>query len=120
MVKWLVAGSLIALVFFGWYFFGRSADLTGDSSIQDNEVLYRCDDDKSINAVFEDNQAAFLLSDGRSFNLLKVPVASGSKYTSRDGAIVLWVKDYSAFLEENDESTYAGCVVSLTSSSGGR
>ena len=95
----------------GWYFFIRSGTAPKDSAAEKSEVTYRCDGGSEISASFSTGQVSFSLSDGRSFNLLEIPSASGSKFTNRDGSIILWTKDYSAFLEENDDTTYTGCRV---------
>lgn len=103
----------IAALALAGYFFFQENPLRGGSSVEEGrEVVYRCDNGNEIRASFSDTGVAFSLSDGRSFNLLTVPSASGAKYTNRDGSIIFWTKEYSAFLEENDESVYTGCVVS--------
>lgn len=84
----------------------------GTSVNEANRVTYRCDNGGQIDAVFSDADVTFSLSDGRTFTLLKASAGSDIKFSNRDGSVVLWTKDYSAFLEENDESVYTGCVVS--------
>lgn len=110
---------LVLIVGFAWYLFGRSDGTAGESAPRESDTTYNCDNGRFIDASFTDGEATFSLSDGRSFTLLKVPSASGAKYTNRDGSIILWTKGYSAFLEENDETTYTGCVISPLSFSGG-
>lgn len=113
MTKWIIGAIILILVVaLAGYVLGRPADGPGIAASEKGAVTYLCDNGRSIEAAFEGGEAAFTLSDGRLFSLLKVPAVSGAKYTNRDGSIILWTKEYSAFLEENDESTYTGCVVS--------
>lgn len=113
MKKYLAVGGLvITSIALGGYFFFLNPTASRQSQEQGtDQVTYHCDNGKYINAVFSDTGVAFTLSDGRMFSLLQAPVASGAKFLSRDGAVVLWTNDYSAFLTENDESTYTGCRV---------
>ena len=113
MTKWIVGGiTVIAVVVLAWYFLGGSSGFTNNPLPPDEGVAYRCDNAREIEAVFSDTGVSFELSDGRSFELLRIPTNSGGgKFSNRDGSIILWTNDYSAFLEENDESTYTGCVV---------
>ena len=85
----------------------------GDSSSKNTlpDVTYRCDGGKEIRAQFSDADVSFELSDGRSFTLQRTPLENEDAFSNRDGTVILWVKDYGAFLEESEESTYTGCTV---------
>ena len=94
------------------YFFLRDSTSLSKEEEKRQEVTYRCDNQEEIIASFSETEVSFTLSDGRVFTLLRVPIdGDDGKFSNRDGSVVLWTRDYSAFLEENDETTYTGCVV---------
>lgn len=109
-----IAAAVVILALGGYFFFLNQSSVSNSPLDGGSKITYRCDNNQTIQVAFSENQANFSLSDGRSFSLLEVPATSGKKYTNRDGSVVLWIKDYSAFLEENDESTYTGCQRPLT------
>lgn len=80
-------------------------------------VVYQCADSKSLSAIYTEGSAALSLSDGRSnIHMVRaeVPNDDGSevKFVSDNGAVTLWVHDFSAFVEEGGATTYASCTVS--------
>lgn len=74
------------------------------------EVTYRCESEKSMDAIFRKESVALALSDGRKMDLPQVISASGARYANDDESIVFWNKGNTAFLLENDRETYTGCV----------
>lgn len=74
-------------------------------------IIYQCSDEKTFESVFTADAASVTLSDGRTMVLAKEELENEIRFVSDDGAFVLWVKDYSAFIEESGTTTYANCVV---------
>ncbi|HRH24168.1 MAG TPA: MliC family protein [Candidatus Paceibacterota bacterium] len=104
---------VVAVFAFGYWLGTRSvptpeagtpstAGVIGDAS-------YQCADEKSMHAVFYENQVTVMLSDGRTFNLAHTISGSGARYASVDDGIVFWEKGQSAFLEEAGTTTYSDC-----------
>lgn len=100
----------IAVLVGVWFVFSGDGNLSSETENAPT-VTYRCDAGAEIRAQFSDTSVSFELSDGRSFTLQKTPFENEDAFSNRDGSVVLWVRDYGAFLEENEESTYTGCVV---------
>ena len=50
------------------------------------------------------------LSDGRSLTLAQTISADGTRYANTEGSLVFWSKGNGAFVTENDQQTYAGCI----------
>lgn len=78
-------------------------------------VVYTCAEGKSMTATFSEDAVELYVSDGRSrtFALSKTSESDESevRYANSDSSMVLWVKDYSAFLEEGGKTTFASCIV---------
>ncbi len=95
-------------------------------SFPDAEVIYNCQDNKSIQAAFYEEEEVFvepgempipsgrveiILSDGRSFNLPRTLSASGIRYANQDESVIFWSKGETAFLMEAEETTFQNCLV---------
>lgn len=76
-----------------------------------NDVVFGCDGNKSLEAVFFNNRVSLILSDNRTFDLSQVIAASGARYANTDESIVFWNKGDTAFLTEGKTTTYANCTV---------
>jgi membrane-bound inhibitor of C-type lysozyme len=76
-----------------------------------NSVEYKCDADKTINAVFFQDKAELNLSDGRSLLLMQGMSADGVRYTNGDESITFWTKGNTSLITQgpNDTETYANC-----------
>jgi membrane-bound inhibitor of C-type lysozyme len=74
---------------------------------------FACDDGKSIRAVFQQTlqpRVLLELSDGRQLALPQAASASGARYANQDERIVFWNKGTTAFIDEGERRTYAGCA----------
>jgi len=73
---------------------------------------FSCDEGKTIQSQFYNNQVELELSDGRSLLLSQALSGSGVRYTNWDESVTFWNKGNTAFLEEgpNDLTTYANCL----------
>ncbi len=113
--------SQIAAIIFGLVIFGlgfwlgaqyQSATLpissdteNGKNASRDmiSDVTYRCDGNRSIHALFYDEQVTLTLSDGRTYNLPHVISGSGARYASEDESYVFWEKGSNAVFTEPTE-----------------
>lgn len=73
---------------------------------------YTCDDDKTIQSQFYNNQVELELSDGRTLLLAQALSGSGVRFTNWDESVTFWNKGNTAFIEEgpNDTTTYENCI----------
>ncbi len=91
------------------------------------EVVYACNQGKTINASFIEGKnipvitpgeppvptgsVDLSLSDGRKMTLSSTISADGARYANPDDSFVFWSKGNSALvLENNEEKSYIGCV----------
>ncbi|MGZ8548999.1 MAG: DUF333 domain-containing protein [Sulfuricurvum sp.] len=75
-----------------------------------NAVSFSCTENKTIQALFFEDKAELILSDGRHMLLLHAISASGARYANTDESFVFWNKGDTAFIEENNKSTFKECV----------
>lgn len=81
---------------------------------QVKEVFFQCAGDKSIQAKFypqNDQRVDLFLSDGRVLQLPRAISASGARYANEDESVVFWNKGDTAFITENDKTTFANCIL---------
>lgn len=81
----------------------------GDSVI--NSAVFYCDGGKTINAVFFGDRVELTLSDGRTENIAQGISASGARYTNEDESFVFWNKGDTAFIQEENTTTYQNCAI---------
>ena len=124
---------LIILIGAGiWYFSDKEGGET-ELPYLINKIEYICKDDKTIEASYFEGelipvepgemltpagQVKVVLSDGRELELPQTISASGVRYANDDESIIFWSKGNGAFLLENDEETYSGCIVLPTDPEG--
>ncbi len=118
-------GVLIVLAIAGvWYLVTLRPSAPTPSLVA--TASYACDGGKSITAAYyrgEEKPApapgqppvptgkvALTLSDGRSFTLPQTISGSGIRYANADESFVFWSKGNGAFVTENNQQTYSGCV----------
>ena len=101
-------------MFSDWFSSHSSVQTTLPASIvassSDVAALFTCADAKTINARFLDKGVQLSLSDGRQISLPQALSASGARYANPDGSFVFWNKGNTAFIQENDATTYDGCA----------
>lgn len=91
-----------------------------------NQASYKCDGDKSIQAVFYTGQPApvkpgqppipngsvnLSLSDGRKLSLPQTLSADGIRFANSDESFIFWSTGDTAFINEGNTETYKNCVV---------
>ncbi|HKK44079.1 MAG TPA: MliC family protein [Balneolaceae bacterium] len=103
VVVLIITGGLVWL----WFYSGQH----NQSPKQVKEVTFVCSEGKSIQAAFSKDNVRLKLSDGRDFSLDQAISASGARYANGEGGIVFWNKGNTAFITENDSTTYRHCVV---------
>lgn len=90
------------------------ADAVLNQSLEENiinDVIFDCEDNKNIHAIFFQNKVELYLSDGRNFLLHQTISASGARYANEDESFVFWNKGDTAFIQEDGVSTYNNCVI---------
>jgi len=92
-----------------WWFRQHRQDEKSSKMI--NKATFVCSEGKSIQAVFRRRSVRLKLSDGRDFTLKQAIAASGARYADSDERIVFWNKGNTAFITENDSTTYRHCVI---------
>jgi membrane-bound inhibitor of C-type lysozyme len=85
----------------------------GASIGDENLVQFRCDDGKSITAVFARDIVGVTLSDGRQMELRQSASGSGVRFENIDETIEFHGKGEGAFLVEAGVTTYENCVAAL-------
>ena len=76
------------------------------------EAVFKCNDDKSIEASFYSDKVDLTLSDGRTVELPQTMSGSGARYANADETMVFWNKGNTAFITEggDDKQTFSDCV----------
>lgn len=87
---------------------------TGEITPQDfgddiTTALFTCDQNKRMVATFKERGVLLNLSDGRSLALPQTISASGARYATKDENFVFWNKGDTAFIQENNKTTYSNC-----------
>ncbi len=127
-MKYYIVTILIAVIIFigGWYAMNRLS-VAPSMNIQSHTVIYSCDGQKTIEAIFSTNEATpsqkeddrpvpngsvkLVLSDGRTMILAQTVSGSGAQYVSPDESFVFWSKGNGALvLENSEEKGYSGCI----------
>ncbi len=76
-------------------------------------AVFACDDSKTISATFyltDDKYVDLVLSDGRKLSVSRAISASGARYAKADESFVFWNKGDTAFVTENNTTTFLNCV----------
>lgn len=79
-------------------------------------VGFVCEDNKALSATFykEDKTVDVTLDDGRKFAVPHAISGSGARYANSDESFVFWNKGDTAFITENNSTTYSNCVLNPT------
>ena len=122
-----VVVAVIALCAWIWYNrTHRTGGTTSASSTLISEVFYKCDGGKTINASYykgapatppqpgqpptPTGSVALVLSDGRQLALPQTISGSGIRYANGGESFIFWGKGDGAFVLENNQQTYSGCI----------
>lgn len=76
-----------------------------------NSVVFTCDNEKTINAIFFKDKVELSLSDTRNMFLMQAISASGARYANSDESFVFWNKGDTAFITENNKITFENCII---------
>lgn len=76
-----------------------------------NSAVFNCDNAKTINALFFNDKVELGLSDARNMLLPQAISASGVRYANSDESFVFWNKGDTAFVTENNKTTFENCVI---------
>lgn len=90
----------------------RVIDAQGAAIGDENLANFKCDNGKTITAVFERDIVGITLSDGRQLVLRQSVSGSGIRYVSNDTSIEFRGKGQEGELIENGATTYTGCLAS--------
>ncbi|MFA6660978.1 MAG: MliC family protein, partial [Bacilli bacterium] len=109
---------VFALAFYLGEQYGEAKAVLNQSSATSNnnvinDVTYICNNEKEIRALFFEDKVQLALSDGRNFTLLHGISASGVRYVNDNESFVFWTKGDTAFIQEEDVTTYDNCLVKI-------
>ncbi|MDD5711083.1 MAG: MliC family protein [Candidatus Colwellbacteria bacterium] len=79
-------------------------------------AVFNCDDEKTITATFypaDDQYVDLILSDKRALSAPRTISASGARYAKADETLVFWNKGDTAFITEDDITTFENCVTGI-------
>jgi len=122
MISWSTVtwySQALALVLFvgvfalGYWLGNRSGEIREQEPAQVQfpvDVSYACAEGKGIIAIYEEESVSLKLSDGRDLTLPQVISASGIRYANEDESFIFWSKGETAFVVEDEVTTYAECV----------
>jgi len=112
----IIAIILFVFVFSLGIFLGRKVGISDTLGPAINDVWFRCDNEKSIHAVFYKQAVHVALSGGPELFLLQTISASGARYANDNESIVFWNKGNTAFVTQGNlnNQTYSGCNTSST------
>lgn len=115
----IIIGIVLALcvAYVGYLYFSPTAEaptVASQNNVQKesitNQVQYACAEDKVLVAWFSDQTAKIALTEDKIFTLTQVSDDdSGTAFENKMDQMVFWVKDQSAFLEQNGTTTYSAC-----------
>lgn len=88
----------------------------GNSENAISTATFNCNNGKNIHAIFFDEKVELTLSDGRSMLIPQAISASGARYANQDESFVFWNKGDTAFIQENNNTTFDNCSTTQTSS----
>jgi membrane-bound inhibitor of C-type lysozyme len=75
-----------------------------------SSATYKCDGQKTIATTYYTNKVALNLSDGRKLELPQTISGSGARYANADESFVFWNKGNTAFITENNKTTFENCI----------
>lgn len=82
-----------------------------------SSVVFNCEDNKSVQAVFFKHKVELVLSDQRKMSLPQTISASGVRYANKNESFVFWNKGDTAFINEGSITTYSNCNIKNDNSS---
>jgi membrane-bound inhibitor of C-type lysozyme len=108
----IVAIALFICVFYWGFYLGRQVALSKVLGREVNSVVFQCDDNKPIKAVFYKNSVRVNLDKKEEVFLPQTISASGARYANDNESIIFWNKGDTAFVEEGGVTTFTNCVIS--------
>lgn len=117
-MKKIIPISIVALVLIAVgatiYFISQNNNKKSNENIIAT-ATFNCDNGKNIHAIFFDGKVELTLSDGRNMLIPQAISASGARYTNQDESFVFWNKGDTAFIQENNNTTFDNCSTLQTS-----
>lgn len=133
MKKYYISAIIIIVIAAGawiWYSRVNQANQIKENYQNQNKliakVFYQCDSGKTIDASYYQGAPApqpqpgeppiptgsidLILSDSRQLILPQTISASGIRYANTDESFIFWSKGNGAFVLENNQQTYMGCI----------
>ncbi len=108
-----VAIILFVIVFFVGFYIGKKIENKSILGSPISSVVFKCSNNKSIQADFYKNFAYIKTDQLGSIYLQQTISASGARYANDDESIVFWNKGNTAFITESDPNTqtYKDCSI---------
>jgi hypothetical protein len=110
-MKKIIGYSILTVVVVCGLFFAYTQKIKeGDSGTEVASVVFTCEANKTIGAIFYKDSVRITLSDGRKMILPQVVSGSGARYANTNESVVFWNKGNTSFIEEKDNTTFKNCV----------
>lgn len=95
-----------------WEYYKGNCDQNSAKASEEKiaAAIYKCKDNKTIDATFFTDYADIKLSDSRNLKLNIATSASGARYANENETIVFWNKGNTAFMEESGKTTFEDCI----------
>jgi membrane-bound inhibitor of C-type lysozyme len=100
----LVAVVLFVLVYYYGFYLGRQVGITKILGTKTNDVVFLCEGNISIHAVFYERGVKIGLPKEPETFLLQNISASGARFANTDESLVFWNKGNGAFIMRNNET----------------
>jgi membrane-bound inhibitor of C-type lysozyme len=100
----LVAVVLFVFVYYYGFYLGRQVGIIKILGSKTNDVVFVCDGNKSIHAVFYERGVKVGFPKEPQTFLLQTISASGARFANTDESLVFWNKGNEAFIMRNNET----------------
>jgi membrane-bound inhibitor of C-type lysozyme len=107
----VVAIILFLAVFYVGMMLGRGLQTRFILGEPINKATFVCEGGEKLYVEFFERMAHVERAHAKSIYLPQTISASGARYANKDESLVFWNKGDSAFLQQNGQNLYDGCVV---------
>ncbi len=107
----IVAIVLFVLVYYYGFYLGRQTGIVKILGETTNDVVFVCDENKSVHAVFYDRGVKVGFPNEPESFLLQTISASGARYANLDESLVFWNKGDGVTVLRNNQvdENFKGC-----------
>jgi membrane-bound inhibitor of C-type lysozyme len=98
-----IAIVLFVLIYYYGFYLGRQVGITKILGVTKNDVVFVCDENKSIHAVFYERGVRVGFPKEPELFLLQTISASGARYANVDESLVFWNKGDEVLIMHNNE-----------------